>query len=605
MTKLLKLLISLSLFAGLSFSQEAHTLLGNVDCVGAIVEYTYVAREATAGDEAADYVPTYDVVGSWPSSANPVFQQTLASYEPGDTITSRLVPLVTPTLLMENGVDMNVDLLEGGDFTINQGSTYPTTEANNCSTYSTVPAVSEEGTWESTPGFVHPDDPLKYSMGWGITLSGIFAQFGAPDLVGGVEGEDYGVGTDMENWGMVTVTYDDEAQTTPSDLTIYWEAHDGVSSGLGIDSDLASDTYGEKNDFLGVPVAPADTVTIANMDAYLAATNPELYERLGWTDGGDGEGFYAMLGGPGNTIDPEDPLTYETHPLTGEISGPSGIKNVNHGYIFDPTGALNGGDAVPFNGDEGLAPTGYFLTYNFMQASQAFTTAFQTGMATDPSDVLGALTAGGTAVASIYFYEEDAVPAGASVGQTIYDEYVECATNGGGDACNAIFAKGPTVALTTVQVMCEYDCGVDDSGYDYDPEYEAGRLVLEIDNGCIPDNTTQRVTTFWEYNEPTAELDKEAPVANEFTLFGNYPNPFNPETKIKFATEKFSDVTVTIYSILGEKVSVAHNGELSPGTYNISWYGNDSQGNKVPSGVYFYEVRSDERVQKGKMLLLK
>ena len=142
MTKLLKLLISLSLFAGLSFSQEAHTLLGNVDCVGAIVEYTYVARAMESADD-EEYGGSYSVIGSWPSSANPVFQQTLASYEPGDTITSRLVPLVTPELLASQGVDMNVDLLEGGDFTINQGSTYPTTEADNCSTYSTVPAVSE------------------------------------------------------------------------------------------------------------------------------------------------------------------------------------------------------------------------------------------------------------------------------------------------------------------------------------------------------------------------------------------------------------------------------------------------------------------------------
>ena len=162
------------------------------------------------------------------------------------------------------------------------------------------------------------------------------------------------------------------------------------------------------------------------------------------------------------------------------------------------------------------------------------------------------------------------------------------------------------MSLATVQVLCDYDCGVDDSGYDYDEYYDAGRLVLEIDNACIPDKTTQRVRTYWEYTgEPLVELDKEAPVAGEFRLFGNYPNPFNPETKIKFATERFSNVTVTIYSMLGEQVSIAHSGELAPGTYDVSWYGNDSQGNKVPSGVYFYEVRSDDRVQKGKMLLLK
>ena len=602
MIKLLRLLISLSLFMSFMFSQDdenpdADKLLGNVTCVGAIVEYTYVTREMESADD-EEYGGSYEVIGSWPSSANPQFQQSLASYQPGDTVTTRLVPLVTPALLDLAGVTMNVDLLPGGDFTINQGSRYPTTDADNCSTYSTVPNVSEEGTWVSTPGFVHQDDPLKFSMGWGITLSGIFAQFGAPDLVNGVEGEDYGVGTDMENWGMVTIDFDDATQTNPTDLTIYWEAHDGVSSGLGVND------AGEKNDYLGVPVAPADTVTVANMDAYLAATNPELYARLGWTDGGDGEGFFPVLGGPGNTIDPENPETYVTHPLTGEIDGPSGMVTANHGYVFDPTGALNDGDGVPFSGDEAMAPTGYFLTYNFLQATQAFTAAFQGALASDPADVQAALTAGGYAVASIYLYDEDAVPTGASIGQTLYDEYVECATAGGGDACNAVFSKGPTVSLLTLQAVCDYECGIDDSGYDYDPEYEAGRLVLEIDNACIPDNTTQRVTTLWVYNN-TAELDEGAPVASEFKLLGNYPNPFNPETKIKFATERFSDVTVTIYSILGEKITVAHSGELAPGTYDIAWYGNDARGNQVPSGVYFYEVKSDNRVQKGKMLLLK
>ena len=161
------------------------------------------------------------------------------------------------------------------------------------------------------------------------------------------------------------------------------------------------------------------------------------------------------------------------------------------------------------------------------------------------------------------------------------------------------FQKVQPYLFSTIQVLCDYDCGVDDSGYDYDEYYEAGRLVLEIDNACIPDNTTQRVTTFWVYNN-TAELDEGAPVASEFKLLGNYPNPFNPETKIKFATERFSDVTVTIYSILGEKITVAHSGELAPGTYDIAWYGNDARGNQVPSGVYFYEVKSDNRVQKRK-----
>ena len=190
------------------------------------------------------------------------------------------------------------------------------------------------------------------------------------------------------------------------------------------------------------------------------------------------------------------------------------------------------------------------------------------------------------------------------VGSSLYSDYVDCAGAGGGDACNDIFQAGPTMALIGVQQACQYECGVDDSGWDFDPEYNTGRLVMEVDNSCIPDMTTQRVNTFWT-NTASTELDENAPIAEKFELMGNFPNPFNPETKIRFSTEKDSQVKVTIYSILGEKVNVIQNSALNAGTYDITWRGLDANGNKVPSGVYFYEVSSDNRIAKGKMLLLK
>jgi len=44
---------------------------------------------------------------------------------------------------------------------------------------------------------------------------------------------------------------------------------------------------------------------------------------------------------------------------------------------------------------------------------------------------------------------------------------------------------------------------------------------------------------------------------------------------------------------------------MNAGTYDISWYGVDNAGNKVSSGVYFYEIQSNDRIAKGKMLLMK
>jgi len=591
MMKMFKIFLPLTLLTGLLFSQsiEANWQLG-----AAIVEYTYVVRDSASAEDAT---AVYNVSGSWPSSAAAAagmgYTRALVEYDVGDTITVALVPLINETFLAMFGVAMNVNLNDDNTFTINDGSTYPTTETINCSTYATVPAVAEAGTWIGTPGFDHPDDANAHTMGWGISLSSVFAQFNAPDLVGGTYGVDYGVGTDMENWGMVTVDYTDATHATPAGLEMFWEAHDGVASGLGVDD------AGELNGVTGVPVAPSDTVTINNMEMYLMYMHPDtnLWYNLGWT--GDSVGIsLPMLGGSGHPIDPDNPDTYEINPMTGDTTA-AGQVAANWGYIFDPMG----GDGALFSGDEPLAPTGYFFTYNFLEAGSIFAEVMNAhllaGAALD-----AALAAAADSVAILYVDAATSAAIAASISSSLYADYIACAGAGGGDACNAIFLAGPTMTLIGVQQACgDYDCGVDDSGWDYDAEDGTGRLVFEIDNNCIPDNTTQRVRTFWA--NTALEVDEEAPLAQKFEVYGNYPNPFNPSTQIKFATEKSSDVTITIYSILGQEITVLQNGILNAGTYNISWFGRDHYGNKVPSGVYFYEVRSDNRIQKGKMLLLK
>ena len=591
MIKSIKLLIPMILVSGMLFSQ---TIQGNWDLNAAIVEWTYEVREFDSPEDSAN--GSYAVTASWPSSAAAAagmgYTHTLLDFAIGDTVTVSLVPLINETLLAMFGVAMDVDLNDDGTFTINDGSTYPTTETENCSTYATVPSVAENGTWTGTPGFTHPDDANAYSMGWGISLSSVFAQFGAADLTGQY-GVDYGVGTDMENWGMVTIDYEDADHTLPTDLEIYWEAHDGTSSGLGVNED------GQLNGFTGVPVSPGDTVTLYNTEAYLYYYANELWEALAWTGDSISDFTVPILGGTGHTIDPDNPDTYTINPLTGDTL-PAGIVDANHGYIFDPVG----GDGVPFNGDEPLAPTGYFFTYNFMEAAAMFPAVMNAHLLAG-AGLEDALAAAADSIASLYVGADTAAAIAAGVASSLYADYIAClGTGASADVCAAVLEAGPTMTLVGVTQNCP-DCWVDDSDADYDAYEGVGRLVFEVDNRCIPDNTTQRVNTFWTYDGAAAELDEEAPLAEKFELYGNYPNPFNPSTKIRFATEKFSDVKVTIYSILGEEVAVTHDGELSAGTYDITWYGHDHNGNKVPSGVYFYEVRSDNRIQKGKMLLLK
>jgi flagellar hook assembly protein FlgD len=79
----------------------------------------------------------------------------------------------------------------------------------------------------------------------------------------------------------------------------------------------------------------------------------------------------------------------------------------------------------------------------------------------------------------------------------------------------------------------------------------------------------------------------------------NYPNPFNPNTKIEYTIVKQTNVTLTISDILGREVSVLVNGKKNAGRYSVAW---DATG--VSSGIYIYTLQTDsERLSKRMMLV--
>lgn len=97
------------------------------------------------------------------------------------------------------------------------------------------------------------------------------------------------------------------------------------------------------------------------------------------------------------------------------------------------------------------------------------------------------------------------------------------------------------------------------------------------------------------------EAEVEVINAAEFSLEQNYPNPFNPNTAISFSLpENAENVRLTVYSTLGEKEAELVNGSMGPGRYNYQWNAKD-----FPSGIYFYELRTEKFVSIKKMLLLK
>ena len=91
-----------------------------------------------------------------------------------------------------------------------------------------------------------------------------------------------------------------------------------------------------------------------------------------------------------------------------------------------------------------------------------------------------------------------------------------------------------------------------------------------------------------------------------FKLSQNYPNPFNPATAISYQLSAVSHVTLKIYDVLGREVTTLLNDdEESPGTHTITWNGTDRQGDRVSSGVYFYQLTTDEGTQTKKAVYLK
>jgi hypothetical protein len=86
-----------------------------------------------------------------------------------------------------------------------------------------------------------------------------------------------------------------------------------------------------------------------------------------------------------------------------------------------------------------------------------------------------------------------------------------------------------------------------------------------------------------------------------YALEQNYPNPFNPSTVIEFSLpEDVSNVKLTIYNALGEKVAELVNSSLTAGRYQYSW-----NASNVATGMYIYELRTDKFVSVKKMMLLK
>ena len=105
--------------------------------------------------------------------------------------------------------------------------------------------------------------------------------------------------------------------------------------------------------------------------------------------------------------------------------------------------------------------------------------------------------------------------------------------------------------------------------------------------------------------------DTMTPVADDaslprvLALEGNYPNPFNPMTQIRFSLPSDQRVELAVYDLRGQKVATLVSDALRAGRHEVTWQGQDDSGRQVSSGTYVYRLTTDGHTLASKMLLLK
>jgi hypothetical protein len=94
-------------------------------------------------------------------------------------------------------------------------------------------------------------------------------------------------------------------------------------------------------------------------------------------------------------------------------------------------------------------------------------------------------------------------------------------------------------------------------------------------------------------------------IPKSFKLYQNSPNPFNPNTHIRFDLPKNESISLIIYNVIGKEIAQINRNNLSAGSHVINWKGQNQYGDPLPSGLYIYRLVAGNKISTKKMLLLK
>ncbi len=147
---------------------------------------------------------------------------------------------------------------------------------------------------------------------------------------------------------------------------------------------------------------------------------------------------------------------------------------------------------------------------------------------------------------------------------------------------------------------------IEGNSYEWTPPYDGVQVakvrVMVFDNqGLLGYDSSDEAFVFADSATPV-EISK---IPTVYALNAAYPNPFNPKTEISFDLPKPGATRLVIYDVKGRLVKELVAGQMTAGSHTVSWTGDDSQGKRVASGVYYYRITSGSYTATRPMTLLK
>ena len=159
---------------------------------------------------------------------------------------------------------------------------------------------------------------------------------------------------------------------------------------------------------------------------------------------------------------------------------------------------------------------------------------------------------------------------------------------------------GGSTAVTMSGIAASYDGGNTWSMID-----TVGSYQFFFPSSTVGWNSPYAIRNIYKYVGPrivssVEEEQIEDLVPTGYSLSQNYPNPFNPTTTFRYSVPQTSKVVIKVYDILGNEFATLIDEEKSIGTYELTW-----NAGRLPSGVYFYQLKAGDYVNTKKMLLIK